>query len=675
LRPERASTPPAAPRRLATPDLLLGAVLTVALTAIAIAGAGGTQLGTNTWVQCLIIVIAAALGVTAILAGAPGRRWGAGPWLLFALLTGLVYASIAWSVQPATSWLEANRVLSYLAAFGAAIILARLFPRRWPALLGAVAAATTAVSAWALLLKIFPGALDRVDQLGRLSQPLDYWNAVGLMAAMGIPAFLWAAARHGAPRWAKSAAAPAIAILVSTLVLSYSRGALIVAALGAAVWFALVPLRLRGALILAIGGLGGVAVSAWALPNHSITADYVPLAQRIGAGHSLGVVLLVVLIACAAAGWLVSSPMERVVLAPAVRRRLGIALLCLVGLLPAGGIAALATSSRGLDGEVSHFWRTITNPNGGTGDQPDRLVKLSNSRPHYWSVGLKVGAHHPLAGAGELGYATAYTRYSTDRWPVRHAHSYVIQTFADLGVIGTLVSLALLVAWGFAAARPLRPAGRAADAERLGMLTLLSVVTVFGLHSLIDWTWFIPGTAIIALVCAGWLAGRGPVLEPVGVAAERKRLSLRPTLGLATVALTALTVGAVWGIFQPLRSSDADSAAVSALVQGHAGAAITDARRAAAADPVSVEPLFILSEIYGAENDPARAREELVKATSLQPENPQTWSQLGAYDLAQHQPARALPELRRAHLLDLGSSQISSQLQQAEAEAAAEASH
>ncbi len=172
--------------------------------------------------------------------------------------------------------------------------------------------------------------------------------------------------------------------------------------------------------------------------------------------------LLVVLLVCAVLGWLISSPMERVVIPPLVRRRVGVALLCAVALLPVGGGIALAASSRGFTGEISHFWSTVTNPNGGTGDQPGRLVQLSNSRPHYWSVGLKVGAHHPLIGAGELGFSTAYTRYSADRWAVGHAHSYVVQTFADLGAVGIVLSLALLLGWAAAAARPVRARSPAA---------------------------------------------------------------------------------------------------------------------------------------------------------------------------------------------------------------------
>ena len=43
------------------------------------------------------------------------------------------------------------------------------------------------------------------------------------------------------------------------------------------------------------------------------------------------------------------------------------------------------------------------------------------------------------------------------------------------------------------------------------MLSMLCLVVVFGVHSLVDWTWYVPGDAFVALLCAGWLAGRGPL--------------------------------------------------------------------------------------------------------------------------------------------------------------------
>ena len=97
-----------------------------------------------------------------------------------------------------------------------------------------------------------------------------------------------------------------------------------------------------------------------------------------------------------------------------------------------------------------------------------------------------------------------------------------MQTLADLGLVGLALSLLATVGWAVAALRvtgvPRRDRGLPFDPERIGLITMASVVVVFGVHSLIDWTWFVPANACVALLCAGWVAG---------ACAARDRLSTR----------------------------------------------------------------------------------------------------------------------------------------------------
>ena len=62
-------------------------------------------------------------------------------------------------------------------------------------MLGAVGSVTAVVCGYALLAKVFPATLNANDTLGRLRVPFGYWNATGLMAALGLPACLWAGTR------------------------------------------------------------------------------------------------------------------------------------------------------------------------------------------------------------------------------------------------------------------------------------------------------------------------------------------------------------------------------------------------------------------------------------------------------------------------------------------------
>ena len=638
-----------------TQDAALAALLAVALGLIVFVATGGTDLGPNTWIQ-LALIAAGAGGAIALLLSAPGgRSWGGATVALFAALAALSYLSIAWSVQPATSWLEANRTLSYLGAFGAAVALARLAPGRWKAVLGGVGAVAVIACGYALLTKVFPATFDPNDAMGRIRPPFDYWNATGLMAALGLPICLWAGARPEAGRIMRILTVPALAILLSTLVLSFSRGTLVAAVIGLGCWLAVVPFRLRAVLWLALGAAGGAIASGWALAHHALTRDGAALPARTSAGHGFGLVLLGVLALTAVAGLVAVWRMDRTALSPAMRRRIGTALLILVALVPLAGIAGAATSSRGLTGEISHVWSRLTSTSSGVNNAPGRLGQLGNSRPLYWSEGLKVGEHSLLAGAGAGGYQTARTRYTTNPLAVGHAHSYLVETFADFGLIGIAVTLALFVAWIAAVRRTLSgtPDDPRHAAERVGLFTLLAVVVTFGVSSLIDWTWFIPGVTVPALICAGWLAGRGPLAPSAPEAAQSRS---QPGIGLGrlggTIAIAAALLIVGWFVWQPLHSFDEVTTAIDAMARQDTGAALAAARSASAANPVSVDPLFELSAIYSSLSNPTASRQELVKATQVQPANAQTWQQLGWFDLQAKQPRLALAELETALRLD-----------------------
>jgi hypothetical protein len=422
---------------------------------------------------------------------------------------------------------------------------------------------------------------------------------------------------------------------------------------------------------LLLGIAGGGAASAWALSNHALSHDSVALSARTTAGHELGWVLLGMVLVQIAAGFGAAVAMDRNSVPELVRRRVGLALVVLAALIPVAGIGAVATSSRGLTGTVSHAWNQLTSPNsGGAADVPGRLLATGTTRGRYWNEGLKVGEHALLKGVGAGGFATAHTRYAAANAGgafVTHAHSYPVETFADLGLIGLLLSLALLVSWGVAATRTVRT-GRGASEERTverdGLITLLVVAIVFGLDSAIDWTWFIPGTAIVALVCAGWLAGRGPIHRPV----RARTLLFTPAAIGATTLIAAVTVVIAWSIAQPLRSSNADAAALTAITRGDEAVAFRDARAAASDNPVSVDPLFELAALYRAAGNDAAALGALRQAVALQPQNPQTWLTEGETLLALHRPAQALPALERASRLNVGSPQIAADIQRATAQ-------
>jgi tetratricopeptide (TPR) repeat protein len=380
----------------------------------------------------------------------------------------------------------------------------------------------------------------------------------------------------------------------------------------------------------------------------------VPLAARTTAGHELGVLLVAMVLVLLAAGLAVGFVLARRSPSPGARRSAGVAVLCGLALVPVVLVAVLALSERGLGGSVSKGWKDLTDPNAATpANAPDRLTAVGSVRARYWNEALKIFRDHKAVGVGAGGYATVRPRYRRDTLEVRHAHGYAVQTLADLGLVGTGVSLALLAAWLAAAGRTLMLWGpgrrRPWSAERVGLATMAAVVVVFGVHSFVDWTWFVPGNAMVALLCAGWVAGRGPVDEPFR---RRRGVATAPwRLALAALAILAGCLAA-WTSWQPLRSADAGNDALALAEQGRITDARADVARAEDRNPLSVDPLFERSAVEQQAGRPDAARAALQEAVRRQPANPATWLALAQFEVDQGERRRALDALGAALYLD-----------------------
>ena len=105
-----------------------------------------------------------------------------------------------------------------------------------------------------------------------------------MTAAMGAIGCMWLGARRAGHALLSALAYPAMGLMILTLMLAYSRGALVALVLGLVLWFVLVPLRLRGAAILICGVMCAGAVVAWDFSTYALKTDNLPLALRTSAG-------------------------------------------------------------------------------------------------------------------------------------------------------------------------------------------------------------------------------------------------------------------------------------------------------------------------------------------------------------------------------------------------------
>ncbi len=185
----------------------------------------------------------------------------------------------------------------------------------------------------------------------------------------------------------------------------------------------------------------------------------------------------------------------------------------------------------------------------------------------------------------------------------------------------------------------------------MGLVALALAAIAFGLQSLIDWTWFIPGPAVLALVAAGFVAGRGPLTALPEARAPRSR----PTPGriAAAVGVGVAALAIAWTVWQPEASDRATGEALELADAGDFPDAVAKTEDAQDLNPLSPEPLLVRASIQTQAGDEAAAQDTLEQAVLSFPGDPHTWYRLAAFQLGtQDQPAAALDTLQGALYLD-----------------------
>ena len=415
-----------------------------------------------------------------------------------ALLTAWIGLSISWSEDVPQSVFELERALVYLVGLFAVLVAVRL--RSVPWFVGGLLGAITAVCVAALVTRLFPseGAGSDVIVVNRLSDPIGYWNALGIFAVMGILIALGAAA-HSARTAARVGAAAAAPVLFATLYFTYSRGSWIALAIGAVAIVAIDPRRLQlatTALLLAPPSAIAVAVSA---RSDALTRLRAPHDMIVDDGRRIAL-LLVAMVLVSGAIALVASRIEgRLRPGAAVRRAYG---AVLAGVVAVGVVAALVHFGGPVaiaEDAYSSFKDENPAPSssGATGDLNRRLFTLrSNGRIDYWDASWQQNQAHPLLGEGAGSFEQYWLRERSFPSQVRDAHGLYAESLGELGWVGlvlVVLTLGLPLAAGVRARRnPLVPGA-------------LGALTAYVAHAGVDWDWEMPAVTLVALASGGVL--------------------------------------------------------------------------------------------------------------------------------------------------------------------------
>jgi O-Antigen ligase len=431
-----------------------------------------------------------------------------------ALLTAWTALSLTWAPLGARAQDDLQRLLLYLGFFVAALALLRgPSVRRW--LEPSLALGSLVVVGYALSERLLPGVieLDRSrTAMGRLEQPLSYWNALGALAAVGLVLAVRVAgdSRRGTP--IRACAAAAGVPIGLGVYLSFSRAALATAAIGLLVLIALAPAgrhQVR-AVVTVVCSAAAAALVASGLP----TIESAELGQRGDPGEGIVMLVAICVLAAAAAVVVARPPRWHIGLRLPIPRGRAVAILGVTAVL-AGGLAVAATEGG----------PEATSPRPGA--NPARLASIDTDRYEYWRVAFESWADRPLAGVGSGGFRVEWLKEPDRVDPSGDAHSLYLETAAELGLVGVAL-LGIFVAGiavGAVRLHRLDPAAGAGVAAGLAGLAF---------HAGLDWDWEMPALSLVALLLA---AAATAWSEELAGATEAARLS--PAVAGTPVASTA----------------------------------------------------------------------------------------------------------------------------------------
>ncbi len=591
-----------------------------------------------------VLLVAVAVGAS-MLGALPRPSAGRSGTLVIVLLFALAVwsgLSILWSIEPDRSWAYLNRELVYVAFAVLGVYAGSL--ARVRALAGTLAILLGLVFAWALLGKIVPGLYDDYGRVARLRAPIGYWNALALLGDAALPLGMWIAARRGSSHWVRAAGVLLLYGAMVSMLLTYSRGGLVVGAVAVAVWLWIGTGRIESLATLAISAPVALLVFAFANTLSGIAGNGVARATRAHDGRLFAVALVVGATVVVGAAYLSARREEEHPISDAtelrfVRLAVGGATGLVVGLF----LVSLVRAGGPVDW-VNARWHEFSSPVQLNQD-PARLRSLSsNNRWTWWKEAANAFADHPVQGTGAGSFRFVHQpRYAGDS--VVEPHNLPLQDLAETGLVGFLLATGA----AFFAVLAIRSALRRLEGEDLAAAAALAVgVVAYLLHALIDFDWdFVAVTAPVLLAIGALAAAGRPLRRPEP-----------PTLtdGVVTVAALALSLGIVYSLAAPWLADRRVGAAISAAEKGDVSGWIAAAKEANSLDPLSVDALFYWAA--GETTKQTRASRILAgrlyqQATQLEPRNPDTWYQLGLYELnTLDAPQAAFRDLNHSYTLD-----------------------
>jgi len=411
-----------------------------------------------------------------------------------------VLASQLWSHAPGRSIIEFDRALLYLVVLVLCVLVGGSAERLRFAV-RIVAATIIVVAVCALASRLAPDAFptDTQFQNNRLSFPLTYWNALGVLVGFGSILCLHLTCSREEPYPVRILAAAALPVTVTTLFFTFSRGSIWVSGIGAVLYVLVARPRALLTGVLAVVPTTVIAVVVAYHANLLATTNPTTPAA-VHQGHRAAGIIIACIVAAAlirGVGLLLDERRRRTLPEhlPVRARQL------LVAACAAGAVAAVVVLFT--SGTVTDTWHKFSNPGGGsTTDFRARLTLFSgNGRYQMDRVALHGYRNEPLHGNGAGTYALTWDRYRPFVSNVTDGHSLYFESLSEMGIVGVaLILIVVLSIVGTAAARARGP-------DRAVYGAVFAACLAWALHAGVDWDWEMPATTIPFLALGGLALG------------------------------------------------------------------------------------------------------------------------------------------------------------------------
>ena len=573
-------------------------------------------------------LIAAWLVAGIVLVGSPARPSTLELVFLggMAGLAAWIWLSVTWSDDSVESVLEGQRVLLYATA---ALALVLVLKKRFVApVVGGALTGLAVPLLYGLGTRLFPDRLGVFDPIAgyRLTEPVGYWNGMGILAAMAALLALGFAARARTLA-VRGISAALVVLLLATVYFTFGRGPWIALGLGLLAAIALDPRRLQlVAVAVGIGvpaGLGVVLASQY----DALRREDAPIALAADEGERLALWLLLLAIAAAAVAVVFALGERRVELPRRVATAFAATLAVGAALVVLGVVVRLGGPVDIVERAYDAFDApppTVAGP-----DLGERLFSFSGSyRVDLWKSAWRQYEANPVLGGGAGSFEQHWLADRPFEHKVRDAHSLYFETLSELGPVGLallLLTLGAPVAAALVSRRhPLVPAAFAAYVAYL-------------VHAGIDWDWELPALTVLALLCGTAMLA----------AARRSDTPLQlGTWGRGIAVAGSLAVAAV--VFVALVGNNAIAHSDTAADDGNWSKAESEARKAKRWAPWSSEPWQRLGEAHLGQDRFAAAEQDFREAIDREPRDFELWLDLArATDGAERAAA-----LRRASELN-----------------------